>query len=371
MSKPTRLSFVVATLLVLAPAVGCDQTNSLGTNNLTPQQACAGKPCGTSCAACSTGSCTNPDIEGACGLDGLCSAATPLCASPKADAGDPGAGGGAGSGGVSSSGDVLHDAGVLRGDGSAGASGSAGSGGIGGTILTGGTTSSGASAGAGGSAGAGATGSSSARDAGITDGPGQCERNGKRYDIGVSISLGDGCNYCVCSTQYGPPQFMCTGMICSSGGATSSGGSSGVGGTSGTIRTSASGGVSGSGGTSSMGGVTGTGGVGGASGSASSSGRCGDPVVMARYPTCMASTTSSACTSNGGTWSTQGARSVCVCPTGQDGCTCTSPSDCLALCALPVQGSECPNTTQFTCTSKGGTQGCFCRVGDANPICIN
>jgi polyhydroxybutyrate depolymerase len=70
---------VLLAFLALGSAGACKDNESLGTNCLTPRQACAGKSCGDVCSACSTESVTIPDIAGYCGADGVCAMAAPSC----------------------------------------------------------------------------------------------------------------------------------------------------------------------------------------------------------------------------------------------------------------------------------------------------
>jgi polyhydroxybutyrate depolymerase len=70
---------VLLALLALGSIGACKQRESLGTNCLTPRQACAGKSCGEVCSACSEGSLATPDIGGTCGADGVCAVADPSC----------------------------------------------------------------------------------------------------------------------------------------------------------------------------------------------------------------------------------------------------------------------------------------------------
>jgi polyhydroxybutyrate depolymerase len=72
-------------LLALGSLAGCKDKESLGVNCVTPKQACDGKACGEACSACSTGLVAVPDVAGYCGADGVCAAATPVCA--QADGG--------------------------------------------------------------------------------------------------------------------------------------------------------------------------------------------------------------------------------------------------------------------------------------------
>jgi len=91
-----RLLLALLALLALGVLGACKDKESLGANCMTPRQACAGKSCGEVCSACSGGSPTAPDIDGTCGVDGICSAATATCG-PS----DGGASAGCGKNGVS------------------------------------------------------------------------------------------------------------------------------------------------------------------------------------------------------------------------------------------------------------------------------
>jgi hypothetical protein len=318
-------------ILVLALGA-CNDTQSLGSNNMNPRQACAGKRCGEPCSACAQGSCTRADVVGWCGADGICAAAAPVC-SPGTGGGGPATGGAPGAGGNTAQGGA--------------GGGDPGVGGVGGMGTGGGGPGVGGTGGTGGAGGAGGA------DAG-TGGPAQCEYEGKLYAIGETRSLGD-CNYCICQTWYGNAQFACTGRICDSGGA-GAGGKGGAGGVTGT------------------GGLPGTGGVGGSTGSGGSTGTCGDATVKAKYASCMATKDAQSCAGLGGTWrSPGGSAGQCVCPTGQDGCLCTKSSDCLAVCGAPasqpVTSTTCNGVTNFACTSTGGGAGCWCRPEETSAFC--
>jgi poly(3-hydroxybutyrate) depolymerase len=75
----SRIAFVV--LLAICGTDACHERELLGINSVTATQACANKPCGDDCAACSTDSCTAPDIVGHCGADGMCAESAASCSS--------------------------------------------------------------------------------------------------------------------------------------------------------------------------------------------------------------------------------------------------------------------------------------------------
>jgi polyhydroxybutyrate depolymerase len=84
--RTARFRPVWLALLALGSTWACKDKESLGTNCLTPRQACTGKSCGDVCSACSEGSLTAPDIAGTCSADGVCTAASPACTQPDAGA---------------------------------------------------------------------------------------------------------------------------------------------------------------------------------------------------------------------------------------------------------------------------------------------
>jgi hypothetical protein len=76
---------MVAALLALGWICACKgKEESLGANCLTPMQACAGKSCGDTCLACSTGS-TTPDVSGTCSATGVCTTQAPACGPASTD----------------------------------------------------------------------------------------------------------------------------------------------------------------------------------------------------------------------------------------------------------------------------------------------
>lgn len=154
---------------------------------------------------------------------------------------------------------------------------------------------------------------------------------------------------------------------------TGAGGSSGGGGVAG--HSTGGGGSSTGGGTA---GTAGTGGAGGAGGHAGGASMCGDPTVMAQYPTCRAAQDQTTCEDAGGSWTAIGLSPdpLCVCPTGQAGCTCTRSTECLAPCRAPTSGGvmECEGVTEGECAAHAPFAGCWCffdENGTPSGICID
>src|ERR1035437_7610746 len=88
---------------------------------------------------------------------------------------------------------------------------------------------------------------------------------------------------------------------------------------------------------------------------------CGDPIVAQEFAACRTALTESDCTRTGGRWGfnwDSGHR--CFCPTGQAGCVCSGPAECLGSCyaSLPA-GFDC-TMTQGTCTSEEPLVECWC-----------
>lgn len=86
MPRPAQSPVVFVVLLALAIGA-CNERELLGINRLTPTQACAAKPCGAACSACSTEACLEPDVVGHCGADGRCTEGVPFCPSDEAGTG--------------------------------------------------------------------------------------------------------------------------------------------------------------------------------------------------------------------------------------------------------------------------------------------
>lgn len=97
---------------------------------------------------------------------------------------------------------------------------------------------------------------------------------------------------------------------------------------------------------------------------------CGDPAVMARYPTCSAACDEASCVAAGGTWgrapSTQSPS--CVCQTGQQGCSCARRSDCLAGCFVNLPAPSCAAGCVGQCVSSTPTAPCWCYLDDNGQI---
>jgi hypothetical protein len=91
---------------------------------------------------------------------------------------------------------------------------------------------------------------------------------------------------------------------------------------------------------------------------------CGDPLVAARFGDCVGSDNEADCVRAGGTWDRYpfGRREGCFCPTGQDGCPCSSSRDCLSFCMAEVPGdfSACADVAMGTCSAITPVAGCFC-----------
>jgi hypothetical protein len=104
---------------------------------------------------------------------------------------------------------------------------------------------------------------------------------------------------------------------------------------------------------------------------------CGKPDVIARLSTCRLATSKSTCVSAGGTWTRGGLgnRELCFCPTGQEGCACTSHKQCVTGCRgkVPGGGGSCANVG-FTCSPVTPEFGCICVTnpdGTIGRLCID
>ncbi len=97
------LAVALAVLGTVSACKGREQ--SLGSNCMTPRQACEGRQCGEPCRSCSAESVSAPDIDGYCGSDGVCAVATPSC---EAHTGEVDAGRSAGCGKAAPSTGVLN-----------------------------------------------------------------------------------------------------------------------------------------------------------------------------------------------------------------------------------------------------------------------
>jgi len=249
-------------------------------------------------------------LGGATGSGGVSIGATSSASggSVSIDAGRTGTGGNTGYGGAS---DTQGTGGL---DNRGGAHGGAG----GGSTDTSGRGSGGASSprDAGGVSGTGG------RDADTSDGPIQCEYQGKLFAEGESVGLG--CNSCTCDAS--SKMFVCISTGCGLGGGSSTDGGP--------------------------------------------SGECGDPALKALFPSCKASTDAASCSERGGLWRARNNTGTCVCPTGEGGCPCTASADCLGDCiAWKEPFGGCAKEGPFTCTAFGSLIGCWCRPEEPLAVC--
>lgn len=101
------------------------------------------------------------------------------------------------------------------------------------------------------------------------------------------------------------------------------------------------------------------------------SGLCGDPEKLARYGACTTAQDEASCVGNGGYWIERHIfPSMCQCPTGQEMCSCTRASDCLARC-ISTQ-SPCSGSMHGTCASDSSAGNCACQIfddGTAGELC--
>jgi hypothetical protein len=94
---------------------------------------------------------------------------------------------------------------------------------------------------------------------------------------------------------------------------------------------------------------------------------CGNRAVMARFRACKEAASKlerAPCEAAGGIWGTTGLHNGCNCPTGQGGCPCTGPGDCLGVCLLHPGSRECPASpaeATWRCSSHHDVVGCNCR----------
>ena len=103
---------------------------------------------------------------------------------------------------------------------------------------------------------------------------------------------------------------------------------------------------------------------------------CGDEAVMMRYAVCRGADTETECVMSGGTWTIFPFSRMegCRCPTGQEDCLCTRPSDCVGRCFAPLDGGfdSCRLVDAGTCSTHEPEAGCWCEFvedGQAYPFC--
>ncbi len=99
---------------------------------------------------------------------------------------------------------------------------------------------------------------------------------------------------------------------------------------------------------------------------------CGDPEVAKNYSQCVGSDDEESCKAAGGTWTIVGLapEPECQCPTGQGGCGCKGPGDCMSTCVADFVGGEmfnCEGVTSGHCSPVSITVGCWCYfMGDGS-----
>ncbi|MFH1532672.1 MAG: hypothetical protein ABIK09_18250 [Pseudomonadota bacterium] len=99
---------------------------------------------------------------------------------------------------------------------------------------------------------------------------------------------------------------------------------------------------------------------------------CGDPEA---YADCTSDLDADPCAEAGGTFGQFGLSPVpfCLCPSGDGGCPCDGPGDCVGICWAPIDGG-CQELTAGTCSETTVMFGCFCifqEEGEAWGICID
>ena len=89
---------------------------------------------------------------------------------------------------------------------------------------------------------------------------------------------------------------------------------------------------------------------------------CGDAAVMQRFAACRLATSESVCIAAGGAWGSYpfSHSPGCLCPTGQGGCACTMPSDCVGKCYTPGRVQACDEVLGGTCSAVEPEGGCWC-----------
>jgi hypothetical protein len=93
---------------------------------------------------------------------------------------------------------------------------------------------------------------------------------------------------------------------------------------------------------------------------------CGDLALKARYPACRAAvdngqaSTGADCEKVGGEWNK--VVQLCFCQTGDGGCPCGGPGECLGECSAPETGLQsCAGVGEGTCSGDAFMWGCACR----------
>jgi hypothetical protein len=99
---------------------------------------------------------------------------------------------------------------------------------------------------------------------------------------------------------------------------------------------------------------------------------CGNPDL---YKNCNWELPKDKCLDAGGTWGPGGLNpnSFCHCPTGDGGCPCNGPDDCVGMCIASLD-VDCEKATEGACSESQATFGCFCifmEEGKSAGICID
>lgn len=102
---------------------------------------------------------------------------------------------------------------------------------------------------------------------------------------------------------------------------------------------------------------------------------CGDPAVLARYPSCLAAQDEVSCLAAGGSWGVVGLAPYpeCQCPTGQAACPCSRSGDCRSSCIAELLG-DCSTTPAGHCSAVSITVGCYCYFledGQVEDMCVD
>ena len=104
---------------------------------------------------------------------------------------------------------------------------------------------------------------------------------------------------------------------------------------------------------------------------------CGDEAKARLFAQCVQATTEPDCVSAGGRWGRYpySQQPGCFCDTGQGGCPCSAPEDCLGYCYTSFGGQNgCDQVTRGTCSGELPMAGCFCvfsSEGHADGLCID
>ncbi len=101
---------------------------------------------------------------------------------------------------------------------------------------------------------------------------------------------------------------------------------------------------------------------------------CGEPATIQRYAECRQARDAEACAAAGGRWGLfpYSRQPGCFCRTGQEGCPCTGPDDCLGRCFDTTTFSDCSQLSIGFCSGEEPQAGCWCQFwepGQATGFC--